>query len=102
MGVSLDKACLTDAVTIHEMKVKSFMPLLEKYQDFETSPANETVERVITQINQSFTDYFIIRHLEIAVGGIRVVKKKIKSTVLAQFLYCQNIKEKELLKKSLQ
>lgn len=76
MGVSLDKACLTDAVTIHEMKVKSFMPLLEKYQDFETSPANETVERVITQINQSFTDYFIIRQLEIAVGGIRVVKKE--------------------------
>lgn len=75
MEVSLCKADLKDAVTIHEMKVKAFMPLLEKYQDFETSPANETVERIITQINQSFTDYFIIHHLEVAVGGIRVVKK---------------------------
>jgi len=75
MGVSLCKADLKDAVTIHEMKVKAFMPLLEKYQDFETSPANETVERIITQINQSYTDYFIIYHLEVAVGGIRVVKK---------------------------
>lgn len=102
MEVSLYKADLNDAVTVHEMKVKAFMPLLEKYQDFETSPANETVERIITQINQSFTDYFIIHHFEVAVGGIRVVKKIIKSIVLVQFLYCQNIKEKELLKKSLQ
>lgn len=76
MGVSLYKADLKDAVTIHEMKVRAFMPLLEKYQDFETSPANESVERVITQINQSFTDYFIIHHFEVAVGGIRVVKKE--------------------------
>lgn len=98
MEVSLYKADLKDAVTIHEMKVKAFMPLLEKYQDFATSPANETVERIITQINQSFTDYFIIHHFEVAVGGIRVVKKIIISIVLAQFLYCQNIKEKELLK----
>ncbi|WFA86396.1 GNAT family N-acetyltransferase [Paenibacillus amylolyticus] len=75
MEVSLCKADLKDAATIHEMKVKAFMPLLEKYQDFETSPANETVERIITQINQSCTDYFIILHLEVVVGGIRVVKK---------------------------
>jgi len=75
MEISLCKADLKDAATIHEMKVKAFMPLLEKYQDFETSPANETVEKIITQINQSFTDYFIIHHLEVAVGGIRVVKK---------------------------
>ncbi|RTE09649.1 GNAT family N-acetyltransferase [Paenibacillus whitsoniae] len=60
------------------MKVKAFMPLLEKYQDYETSPANETVERIITQINQPFTDYFIIRNFEVAVGGIRVVKKDTK------------------------
>ncbi|MEO2213446.1 GNAT family N-acetyltransferase [Paenibacillus amylolyticus] len=75
MEVSLYKADLNDAVTVHEMKVKAFMPLLEKYQDFEISLGNETLERIITQINQSFTDYFIIHHLEVAVGGIRVVKK---------------------------
>lgn len=86
MEVSLGKADLKDAVTIHNMKVKAFMPLLETYQDFETSPANETLESVITQISQSFTDYFIIYHFN----------------VLAPFLFSQNIKEKALLKKSLQ
>ncbi|QOS79544.1 hypothetical protein JNUCC31_00835 [Paenibacillus sp. JNUCC31] len=52
MEVSLCKAGLNDAVTIHEMKVKAFMPLLKKYQDFKTSPANETVERINTQIKK--------------------------------------------------
>jgi len=75
MEVSLCKAGSNDAVTIHEMKVKAFMPLLEKYQDLETSPANETIEKIIAQLNQPFTDYFIIHHLEVAVGGIRVVRK---------------------------
>ncbi|MCG7377488.1 GNAT family N-acetyltransferase [Paenibacillus sp. ACRSA] len=75
MEISLCKADLEDAATLHEMKIKAFMPLLEKYQDFETSPANETVERIITQLNQSFTYYYIIYYLKAAVGGIRVVKK---------------------------
>ena len=75
MEISLRKADLKDAMTIHRMKVKAFLPLLDKYQDFETSPANEPLEKIITQMKQSFTDYFIIYHLEVAVGGIRVVKK---------------------------
>lgn len=60
MEISLIKAELKDAEIIHSMQVKSFMTLLEKYQDFETSPANESIERIINRINQSFTDYYII------------------------------------------
>ena len=51
------------------------MPLLEKYQDYETSPANETVDRIIGRMNQSFTDYYLIRYLDIDVGSIRIVRK---------------------------
>ncbi|BBI32418.1 GNAT family N-acetyltransferase [Cohnella abietis] len=79
MEVSLCKANLKDAMTIYEMQVRAFMPLLEKYQDYDTSPANESVERIITRINQSFTDYYIIKNFELAVGGIRVVKKDNKA-----------------------
>lgn len=84
MEVSLCKADLKDAVTIHEMKVKAFMPLLEKYQDFETSPTNETVERIVTQINQSFTDYFIIhsRYMMMQSHGNWVPSYKRKETVI--------------------
>ena len=79
MGVSLCKANLEDAMIIHEMQVNAFMPLLEKYQDYDTNPANEPLERVITRLNQSFTDYYLIKYFEDTVGGIRIVKLGNKS-----------------------
>jgi len=74
MGVSLCKANLDDAVTIHEMQVKAFMPLLEKYQDYDTNPANESLERIIARFNQKTTDYYLIKYFEDTIGGIRIVK----------------------------
>jgi GNAT superfamily N-acetyltransferase len=74
MDISLNKANLEDAEIIYDMKIKSFMPLLEKYKDFDTSPANEPIEKIIMQIKQSFTDYYIIKKDDINVGGIRIAK----------------------------
>lgn len=51
------------------------MPLLKKYRDYETSPANESLEKIVEQINQPFTDYYIIESDNIAVSGVRIVKK---------------------------
>jgi GNAT superfamily N-acetyltransferase len=73
VNISLVKADLKDAETIHRMQIKSFTPLLEKYQDI--SPANEPLEKVVWRINQPTTDFYIIKSNEIAVGGIRIVKK---------------------------
>lgn len=74
MSVKLYKANLDNAETIHEMQVKAFMPLLEKYQDYDTNPANESLERIIARFNQPFTDYYLIHYFEDTIGGIRVVK----------------------------
>ncbi|QUL57221.1 GNAT family N-acetyltransferase [Paenibacillus tritici] len=79
MGIStvtLSKATVEDAAVIHAMQLQAFLPLLEKYQDYETSPANETVERVVERINQPTVDYYIIRYAGIAAGSIRVKKKE--------------------------
>ncbi|OXM82450.1 GNAT family N-acetyltransferase [Paenibacillus rigui] len=76
MEISIIRAGLNDASLIHEMQIKSFRPLLNKYQDFNTSPANETVEKIISRINQSFTDYYIIEDYNVPVGAIRIVKKE--------------------------
>jgi GNAT superfamily N-acetyltransferase len=75
MDIILVKASLEDAEFIHAMQIKSFMPLLERYQDFETNPANESLEKVIARIIQSFTDYYIIKSGSAFIGGIRIVKK---------------------------
>ncbi|EPY09331.1 N-acetyltransferase GCN5 [Paenibacillus alvei TS-15] len=78
MDITLIKAGLNEASIIHEMQVTAFMPLLNKYQDYETSPANEPMERIIDRINQSFTDYYIIKSSNISIGAIRIVRKENK------------------------
>lgn len=75
MEISLYKAVMNDASIIHELQIQSFTPLMEKYLDYDTSPANESIERIADRINQSFTDYYLIKYSDIAVGGIRIVKK---------------------------
>lgn len=76
MEISLSKAGITEASIIHEMQIKAFMPLLNKYKDYETSPANQTVEQIADRINQGFTDYYLIKEANIPVGAIRIVKKE--------------------------
>lgn len=79
MDISLFKSGLNEASIIHEMQIKAFMPLLDKYQDYETSPANESEERIIDRLNQPFTDYYIIKSSDISVGAIRIVRKENKT-----------------------
>lgn len=50
MVISLTKSELKDAGIIHAMQIKSFMPLLKKYQDYETSPVNEPIEKIYLSI----------------------------------------------------
>ncbi|WP_440118959.1 GNAT family N-acetyltransferase [Paenibacillus sp. QZ-Y1] len=78
MAISLSKAGLEEASIIHEIQIKAFMPLLNKYKDYETSPANETMEQIAERIIQIFTDYYLIKEDEMPVGAIRIVKKENK------------------------
>ncbi len=47
MEVKLLRASREDAAQIHEMQKEAFRELLDKYQDFDTSPGNETVEKLL-------------------------------------------------------
>ncbi|SHM46465.1 GNAT family N-acetyltransferase [Ruminococcus flavefaciens] len=59
-----------------KMQVEAFSELLEKYQDYDISPANEPMSRVEERLRQSFTYYYFIMDGETAVGAIRVVDMK--------------------------
>ena len=52
MMVELVRVGLEEAESLWEMQVRSFAELYEKYQDAETSPATEKVEKIIARINQ--------------------------------------------------
>jgi GNAT superfamily N-acetyltransferase len=71
--VLIKRASLKDAELIHSMQVASFKPILDKYQDFDTNPANEGLERTIDRLNQQQTDYYLILYDLIPVGAVRIV-----------------------------
>ena len=54
----LKKATEDDMKTIWKMQVRAFSDLLEKYQDFETSPAAEGFEKVLARYRQPWTTYY--------------------------------------------
>lgn len=76
MEVILSRANIDNAKEIHAMQVEAFKKLLEKYQDFDTSPANENIEKVEARLKQDFTFYYFICIGQQKVGAIRIIDKK--------------------------
>ena len=72
--VTLVLATVDDAVLIHLMKYRAFMPLYEKYHDDGTTPVNEKIEKLIYQLTQSNSDYYLIRYRGRSVGAIRIAR----------------------------
>lgn len=73
MKIILQKALLEDCTEIQAIQRDSFAQLLEKYQDFDISPATETLEKIQYKFSQPETTYYFIFSDNIKIGVIRVV-----------------------------
>ena len=67
------KATYSDCEEIQKIQQESFAQLLEKYQDFDMSPATETLERIQYKLNEPTTTYYFIYTENIKIGVIRLV-----------------------------
>lgn len=76
MESRLVRASVSDAEKIWNMQITAFRELLEKYQDFETSPGREPVEKVLARLEQPQTYYYFIMAGEHKAGAIRVLDFK--------------------------
>ena len=76
MELQLVKATMDDAELIRKMQLEAFKELYEKYQDHETNPGNEPIDKVIMRLKQSFTYFYILQQDGENVGAIRVIDKK--------------------------
>lgn len=74
--IKLVRASVSDAETIWEMQRAAFAELLEKYEDYETSPANEPLDKTVNRLNSPESYFYFIRVGSENVGAIRVVDKK--------------------------
>ena len=72
--ITLNKTTLSDAKLIHAMQLKAFELLLRTYQDYDTNPGNEAIERIVSRINQPHSIYYLIKMDKEIVGAIRVLE----------------------------
>ena len=70
--VSLQKARIEDCPLLHNIQVRSFIELLRKYNDFQSNPAAESLDKIHQRFQQSYTDYYLILADGAAVGMLRV------------------------------
>ncbi|HDR7573398.1 TPA: GNAT family N-acetyltransferase, partial [Bacillus mobilis] len=77
METTLAKATENDAAVLFQMQIDSFSPLLNKYKDYETNPANESIEKTILRINNPSNNFYKIIFDSNLVGAICISKKEI-------------------------
>ena len=69
MNIKLKRIGMEDCKRLWKMQVEAFSELLEKYQDYDISPANELLSRIEERLRQPFTYYYFIMDGETAVGA---------------------------------
>lgn len=85
MEITLVRANINNAKELHAMQVKAFKELLEKYQDYDTNPGNESVEKLEARLKQDFTFYYFICIGQQKAGAIRIIDKKENGTCFDSF-----------------
>jgi len=60
MNIQLIKATTSDAEAMQRMQIESFTPHYQRYMDVETSPVNESLEKMIYRVNYEKGCYFKI------------------------------------------
>jgi GNAT superfamily N-acetyltransferase len=76
VALKLVRASIEDAELIWKLQTAAFAGLLSKYQDFDTNPGNEPIEKVMGRLEQPFSYYYFILMDEETVGAIRIVDRK--------------------------
>ena len=73
MNIELVRASLEDAEVIWKMQRIAFAELLERYQDFDTNPGNEPLEKVQWRFSFPATYFYFIQVDGVNAGAIRII-----------------------------
>lgn len=76
MNIKLIRATIEDSKVLWQMQVESFQSLLDKYQDYDTNPASEPIDKIINRLKQEETYYYFICMDDVKVGAVRVIDFK--------------------------
>lgn len=72
MEIKIQRTNINEAEVLLDIQREAFKEDLEKYQDYDTSPATESIEKLIRKINNSF--HYTVFLDNTIIGGIEVRK----------------------------
>lgn len=72
MEIKIQRTTINEAEVLLDVQREAFKEDLDKYQDYDTSPATEPIEKLIRKINNSF--HYTIFQENTIIGGIEVRK----------------------------
>ena len=75
MKIRLRLTGIHDAQRIWDMQKLAFQELLLKYQDFDTNPASEPLEKVTNRLSQNGRSYYFIELEDEIIGAISVTDR---------------------------
>ncbi len=84
MDVILTEAFVQDCEHIREMQILGFKALLEKYEDYETNPGAESLEKIEWRFSFPNVKHYFIRLQYTDVGYIRIQKLNENTCRLSQ------------------
>lgn len=76
MKISLQQANVEDAPCIWEMQKTAFQKLLLKYEDYDTNPAREPLEKVIRRFSQQGRYYYLVQTDQENIGAVSVTDRE--------------------------
>ena len=94
MEICLSKASIQNCEQIHQMQTLGFKALLDKYQDFDASPGNESLERIKKRFDYPQIDHYFIQLQGENIGYIRINKTDEKTCRLSQMFILPDFQEK--------
>lgn len=74
-NIHIQKIGSAQTEAVWDIQQKAFRPLLERYQDYDQSPATEDVETLRQKIERPDTDSYLFWKEETPVGWVRVIRK---------------------------
>nr|WP_330363847.1 hypothetical protein [Butyrivibrio sp. WCD2001] len=98
MSIELKPVERDDVETLWKMQVEAFSGLLEKYHDYDMSPAAESMDKVVARFEQPWTTYFFIMADGEKAGAVRVIDKRMAvESVYRLSGLCRSIGIKDML-----
>lgn len=101
MTITLEKAESKDADLLHALQIKSFLPILKKYNDEQTNPACEPLEKTLSRINDSSKVFYKILKDNVLVGGVAIKHTSSDTIFLGPFFIDPDYQNQKIAQEAL-